>query len=54
MEGMLRSKSESIVSDKLLLNLWEHELSRVVPDRFISNEDSDWFKKNIVDRKSVV
>lgn len=48
MEGMLRSKSESIVSDKLLLNLWEHELSRVVPDRFISNEDSDWFKKNIV------
>jgi dynein heavy chain, axonemal len=29
------------------LNLWEHELSRVVPDRFISQEDCDWFKKNI-------
>lgn len=46
-EGMLRATSEAIVNEKVLLNLWEHELSRVVPDRFISQEDVDWFKKNI-------
>jgi dynein heavy chain len=44
-EGMLNSKSEAITSDKLLLNLWEHECSRVLPDRFITPEDVDWFSK---------
>lgn len=46
-EGMLRTKAEAITSEKLLLHLWEHEFSRVVPDRFISSEDTDWFKKNL-------
>ncbi|KAJ3249557.1 Dynein heavy chain 5, axonemal [Chytriomyces hyalinus] len=44
-EGMLNTHSEEISSTKALLNLWEHECSRVIPDRFITNEDVDWFTK---------
>jgi dynein heavy chain len=46
-EGMLNSKSEEVNSAKLLMNLWEHECSRVIPDRFITSEDVDWFNKSV-------
>ena len=47
-EGMLNSTAEAITNDKLLLNLWEHECCRVLPDRFITPEDVDWFTKSLV------
>ncbi|KAI8831563.1 hypothetical protein BC829DRAFT_494479 [Chytridium lagenaria] len=47
-EGMLNSHAEEISSVKLLLNLWEHECSRVIPDRFITTEDVEWFNKTLV------
>ncbi|TPX43177.1 hypothetical protein SeLEV6574_g05202 [Synchytrium endobioticum] len=47
-EGMLVSKSEVINSSKVLMNLWEHECSRVIPDRFVNSEDTDWFAKTMV------
>jgi dynein heavy chain len=47
-EGMLNSKAEAITNEKILLNLWEHECSRVLPDRFITSEDVDWFHKSLV------
>jgi dynein heavy chain len=46
-EGMLNTKSEAISNDKSLLQLWEHECSRVLPDRFITIEDVDWFSKSL-------
>ena len=46
-EGMLNSKAEAVTNDKILLNLWEHECSRVLPDRFITNDDVDWFTKTM-------
>jgi len=46
-EGMLKGEPEIIDSPKALLNLWEHECSRVIPDRFICNEDVEWFDKTI-------
>ncbi|KAJ3258377.1 Dynein heavy chain 5, axonemal [Boothiomyces macroporosus] len=47
-EGMLISNNDSISNEKLLLNLWEHECSRVLPDRFITAEDVEWFNKALV------
>ncbi|KAI9206840.1 dynein heavy chain and region D6 of dynein motor-domain-containing protein [Polychytrium aggregatum] len=47
-EGMLIATAEVIVNSKALLNLWEHECSRVIPDRFITGEDIDWFAKTMV------
>ncbi|KAI8902513.1 dynein heavy chain and region D6 of dynein motor-domain-containing protein [Globomyces pollinis-pini] len=46
-EGMLKSTADAISNEKLLLNLWEHECSRVLPDRFITIEDVDWFNKSL-------
>ncbi|KAJ1563094.1 Dynein heavy chain 5, axonemal [Cladochytrium tenue] len=46
-EGMLITHSEEISSVKLLFNLWEHECSRVIPDRFITSDDVDWFSKTM-------
>lgn len=34
------AKSQSIV-----LSLWKHECYRVIADRFVSQEDKDWFEK---------
>ncbi|KNE55648.1 hypothetical protein AMAG_01535 [Allomyces macrogynus ATCC 38327] len=46
-QGMLNTKSEVIVNAKMLLHLWEHECSRVLPDRFTNSEDIDWFNKTM-------
>jgi dynein heavy chain len=46
-EGMLKASSEIIDSPKILLQLWEHECSRVLPDRFVSSEDVDWFSRTM-------
>ncbi|KAJ3166591.1 Dynein heavy chain 5, axonemal [Geranomyces variabilis] len=46
-EGMLNTKAEVINSSKMLFQLWEHECSRVIPDRFVTGEDIDWFNKTM-------
>ncbi len=35
-------KSTSVIS-----SLWKHECYRVIADRFVSQEDKDWFEKNV-------
>lgn len=47
-EGMLLGKSEVVPNSKLLLQLWEHECFRVLSDRFVTSEDTDWFTKTLV------
>jgi dynein heavy chain len=47
-EGMMKVTAEAIPNAKLLINLWEHECSRVLPDRFTNQEDIDWFHKTLV------
>lgn len=41
--------SDVAVDKKVVLNLWKHECSRVISDRFISSADKDWFEKAIKD-----
>jgi dynein heavy chain len=47
-EGMLNTSSEVVTSAKVLMNLWEHECCRVLPDRFTNFEDIDWFTKQLI------
>lgn len=47
-EGMLKGTAEIINGSSILLNLWEHECSRVLPDRFVAVEDVDWFSRTLV------
>jgi dynein heavy chain len=47
-EGMLKGKAEVVSNAKILLQLWEHECSRVLPDRFTNQEDVDWFNRTMV------
>jgi dynein heavy chain len=47
-EGMMNTESETVTSAKILMNLWEHECFRVIPDRFTNAEDIDWFSKTLI------
>ncbi len=42
---MLVVDSEIATTQKVVLNLWKNECSRVIADRFISLADKEWFEK---------
>ena len=44
---MLVAENEIVTDRKVLLNLWKHECTRVIADRFISSADKEWFEKTI-------
>ena len=44
-EGMLNVTNEGVTTARALLNLWKHECTRVIADRFTNNEDKTWFEK---------
>jgi dynein heavy chain len=48
-EGMINTNKDVIRTPENLLQLWFHESSRVIPDRFITQEDVDWFDKTVLD-----
>src|ERR1700722_8916659 len=31
----------------IIMSLWKHECYRVIADRFVAQEDKDWFEKTI-------
>ena len=42
-EGILKVISETITEKHQLMALWKHECCRVISDRFVSEEDKEWF-----------
>jgi dynein heavy chain len=46
-EGMMKATPEIITNASMMMNLWEHECSRVIPDRFVTFEDVDWFTRTM-------
>ncbi|XP_060709267.1 dynein axonemal heavy chain 8-like [Hemiscyllium ocellatum] len=46
-QGMLNIMAEECSTLKTLLALFKHECTRVIADRFISQEDKDWFESAI-------
>ena len=42
-EGITRIKTEQLQNLQDLYNLWYHEVTRVIHDRFIDDEDRKWF-----------
>ena len=46
-EGMLNATNEGLSLRKDILNLWKHECTRVIADRFTNHEDKAWFHKAI-------
>ncbi|XP_063992717.1 dynein axonemal heavy chain 8 [Diachasmimorpha longicaudata] len=46
-EGILRIESAECISQNVLLNLWDHECTRVIADRFTVATDKEWFKNTM-------
>ncbi|GIQ85219.1 dynein heavy chain, partial [Kipferlia bialata] len=43
-QGLISSEADVVTTPKVLSQLWAHECSRVLPDKFINYEDINWFK----------
>jgi dynein heavy chain len=41
-QGAVAGKSAAVA-----MSLWKHECYRVIADRFVNQEDKDWFEKSI-------
>lgn len=47
-QGMLTVTSQvAATSVSIIMSLWKHECFRVIADRFVSQEDKDWFEKSV-------
>ena len=47
-QGMLNCISDVVDNAKTLLQLWKHECTRVIADRFTEQQDKDWFNKTMM------
>ncbi|XP_055861319.1 dynein axonemal heavy chain 8-like isoform X4 [Biomphalaria glabrata] len=46
-QGILYIKGEECLTVRTMLNLWKHEVCRVIEDRFVNEEDKMWLQKTI-------
>ena len=46
--GMISTQSTVVTTENVLINLWKHEVSRVLCDRFIDEKDKHWFEDQII------
>ena len=47
-QGIIQVTQQSCNSPEQVVSLWANECFRVIPDKFISQEDKDWFASTIV------
>ena len=45
MQGMLTGTADVINTTAMVMDLWKHESTRVIADRFTMIEDKEWFNK---------
>ncbi|CAB3374843.1 Hypothetical predicted protein [Cloeon dipterum] len=48
-QGMVGTLSTVIENERVLISLWKHECVRVFSDRFVSEEDKEWFNVKLVE-----
>ncbi|GFR77163.1 dynein heavy chain 8, axonemal, partial [Elysia marginata] len=46
-QGILYIEREQCDTEYTMINLWKHEVCRVIEDRFINEEDKTWFQRTI-------
>jgi dynein heavy chain len=47
-QGMLIVTSQVAASNTAtVMSLWKHECFRVIADRFVNQDDKDWFEKSV-------
>ncbi|XP_059171726.1 dynein axonemal heavy chain 8-like [Physella acuta] len=46
-QGMLYIEGAECNSERVTINLWKHEVCRVIEDRFVNEADKAWFQKTI-------
>ncbi|KAI5704390.1 hypothetical protein M8J75_004799 [Diaphorina citri] len=46
-QGMCNIKKDEAKNSSVLYKLWRHECMRTISDRFISQEERDWFAENL-------
>ena len=46
--GMVGTQSSIITAETSALHLWRHEVSRVIQDRFVSEQDKRWFDSQLL------
>ena len=51
--GMVGTQSSIITTESSALHLWRHEVSRVIQDRFVSEQDKRWFDAQLLREGSV-
>ncbi|CAL1547787.1 unnamed protein product, partial [Lymnaea stagnalis] len=46
-QGMLYIQTEECLTARTTINLWKHEVCRVIEDRFVNEEDKVWFQETL-------
>ncbi|XP_035824314.1 dynein heavy chain 8, axonemal, partial [Aplysia californica] len=46
-QGMLYIEGDECQDERTLVNLWKHEVCRVIEDRFVNEQDKMWFQKTV-------
>ena len=46
-QSMIATQSNVIVEEKILLQLWNHEVTRTLADRLVDEKDKEWFTEEI-------
>ena len=46
--GMIGTQSNIVNSEEVVMKLWKHEITRVIADRFVHENDKEWFNAEVM------